>query len=485
MNPNLSTVGFSFKGAYEYHGHDKGRQNTSERVDWFATRNLMTDDTKTAERIMIATAQDRDRLKREAGIKNTGRQSNAHVQTLSLSWHPDERVSRAEMEQAADEVIKRLELEDHQVAIFSHNDTKHQHVHLIINRVNPRDGRMTTLSNAKNKLDSWAREYERSRGKIVSLNREAKYQRQDAMKERYTPDERRAYMEKKVQKRAEVAETRRKATAEARTLPEAMNATAAATGRPPRPAEILRDLSEAQKVRHKQEWAKLAQDYKASKATVSAEWRAKFSAAQRDYDAQNRGKWKDFGRAQWKIERQRNKLEQTFTGRLALSITAAREQQQRALAKGGKSVSLTNLTWANLRNRELRNETFSRAKERDRQTFKRAYEAQFKPTLDRLNELRGYHYSEKHARFQRDRQDLMARQNVERQQVKEAWRNIPREGRAKEFWHEKHLAQERTPSRDSKIDVKRDPAARDALNKMRENRVIPRPREPKEQDRER
>ena len=75
MVPNLSSAGYSFKGAYDYHKHDKDTLETSDRVAWHTTRGLMTDDLETAERVMIATAYDSDRLKEQAGIKATGRKS--------------------------------------------------------------------------------------------------------------------------------------------------------------------------------------------------------------------------------------------------------------------------------------------------------------------------------------------------------------------------------------------------------------------------
>lgn len=210
MVPNLSKSGFSFKAAEQYHNHDKRptdskeKVTTQDRVEWVSTRNLMTDDPTTATRIMIATALDGDRLKQAAGIKNTGRKSARHVQTLSLAWHPDEVVTRAEMEEAADEVIKLLELSDCQVVIYCHNDTDHTHIHLVANRVNPYNGRMAGLPNAKRKLDKWSQEYELRRGNIVSPNRDAKYRRLEKAKKRY-PDakKRRAWVENKRKEAAE------------------------------------------------------------------------------------------------------------------------------------------------------------------------------------------------------------------------------------------------------------------------------------------
>lgn len=209
MVPNLSKPGYSFKAVEQYLNHDKRppgskeKVTTQDRVDWVVTRNLMTDDPTTSTKIMIATALDGDRLKQAAGVKNTGRKSARHVQTLSLAWHPDEVVTRAEMEEAADEVIELLELTDCQVVIYCHNDTAHPHIHLVANRVNPHNGRMAGLSNAKRKLDKWSQEYEVRRGNIVSPDRDAKYRRQEKVKARF-PD---------AKKRRQWAENKRKEAA--------------------------------------------------------------------------------------------------------------------------------------------------------------------------------------------------------------------------------------------------------------------------------
>ncbi len=212
MVPNLSPVGYSFKGAYEYYAHDTPGEDhelvmTSERVAWTATRNLMTDDPKVATRIMIATALSADQLKAQAGIRNTGRKSAAHVQTLSLSWHPDENVTRAEMEQAADEVMHLLEVQDRQVVIWAHSDTAHPHIHLVINRVCLNTGKMAGLSNARYKLDQWAREYEQRRGLIVTPKRVEKFERREAARKTFTPEQRKAYVEAR---RKDVADTRQR-----------------------------------------------------------------------------------------------------------------------------------------------------------------------------------------------------------------------------------------------------------------------------------
>ena len=82
MVPNITKTGTSFRGAMLYYLHDKREEGesvrlTGERVAWTSVRNLMADDPESAVAIMRATANDQDRLKAEAGVKNTGRNRSA------------------------------------------------------------------------------------------------------------------------------------------------------------------------------------------------------------------------------------------------------------------------------------------------------------------------------------------------------------------------------------------------------------------------
>jgi hypothetical protein len=171
MIPDIAKKGASFKGALAYYLHDKREAGererfTSERVAWTETRNLMTNDPEMAGKVMAATAMDADRLKREAGVRNTGRKSDQSVYAYTLSWHPDEAptLSRAEMMRAADETIRVLGAEDRQALIVCHDDRPHPHVHVIVNRVSPEDGRMLVTGNDRLKLSQWALGYRQARG---------------------------------------------------------------------------------------------------------------------------------------------------------------------------------------------------------------------------------------------------------------------------------------------------------------------------------
>lgn len=170
-------AGMSFKGAMAYYMHDRmepgdiKHRTSSDRIEWTSMRNLATERAEVATAVMVATAKDANRLKQQAGVKASGRKAKTPVKTFALSWHPDEAASldRAEMERAANGALKTIGMENHQAIIICHNDTRHPHVHVVVNRVNPENGKLAKCGPNENRaLDRWAYEYERDRGNIVS-----------------------------------------------------------------------------------------------------------------------------------------------------------------------------------------------------------------------------------------------------------------------------------------------------------------------------
>lgn len=169
MVPRLHKKGRSFKGAARYLLHDK-EADTADRVAWVETRNLhlAQDNPDLAVRVMAATAMDQARLKQEAKIKNSGRKSNLSVLHFSLSWHEEQAddLDRPAMLGAAEAAISALGGSKHQAMIVCHDDEPQPHVHVLLNRVSPEDGRMLSSSKEKLKLSAWAEKYERETGKI-------------------------------------------------------------------------------------------------------------------------------------------------------------------------------------------------------------------------------------------------------------------------------------------------------------------------------
>jgi hypothetical protein len=184
MLPNISRKnGASFRGAFAYHGHDKGsaanpRPETSERVAWTATRNLVNDDPKKAIDEMWHTAEAAAQLKEMSGHDQRGRKCDNPVKTISLSWAPHESPTREQMEGAADSFLNAMGWADgFQSVYIAHNDTGHSHLHIILNRVNANTGMVLSDWQERKRAQRWALEYEREQGLVLCHARLEKYER--------------------------------------------------------------------------------------------------------------------------------------------------------------------------------------------------------------------------------------------------------------------------------------------------------------------
>ncbi len=171
MIPKINGLGRSFAGVAAYCLHDapepdNRRPETSERVGWADTRNLATFRPERAARLMAATAKAAPDLKRLAGVARGGRKLAKPVLHYSLSWARDETPDKREMNRAVDGSLEALGLEGHEALIVAHEDTRHPHVHVIANRVDPETGKAATLGNSKLRLSRWAEGYEREQGRI-------------------------------------------------------------------------------------------------------------------------------------------------------------------------------------------------------------------------------------------------------------------------------------------------------------------------------
>ena len=171
MIPKINGLGRSFAGVAAYCLHDAPepddrRPRTSERVGWADTRNLATFRPERAARLMAATARAAPDLKRLAGGSPGGRKLAKPVLHYSLSWARDETPDKGEMNRAVDESLEALGLEGHEALIVAHEDTRHPHVHVIANRVDPETGKAAKLGNSKLRLSRWAEGYEREQGRI-------------------------------------------------------------------------------------------------------------------------------------------------------------------------------------------------------------------------------------------------------------------------------------------------------------------------------
>lgn len=159
------------------------------RVGHVAAVNL--DDTgRTAAAIaarMSKTAASSNELKRaawEADPKNAGKPFRSgrppkgfDGEHITLSWHTSENPTWQEMQDAARSLLKErgIDPERHEILIAEHLDTKHKHLHLLVNRVSFKDGyRFSPPKRDWWTVEAWADRYERERGQNFIPERRAK-----------------------------------------------------------------------------------------------------------------------------------------------------------------------------------------------------------------------------------------------------------------------------------------------------------------------
>ena len=402
MTPDIAQKGHSFDGAFKYYLHDKRQEGgehptTSERVAWTETRNLMADDPQEAKRIMIATAMQADDLKRRAGVKATGRKSNAHVYAYSLAWHPDEAgtIDKAGMLEAVDQSLKALGGEHLQSVVVCHTDQEHPHVHVILNRVNTTDGILHTFKNDRLKLRDWAHDYDSSRGNAdMCPNRkrkmEFKAQHQDK------------------KQRQEYAQAKRE---EAKARPKDKLS----------PAAMLKDLSEAQKVRHRQEWKGLSATNKNRRQQVYDDYRQRIRQAAALHRMDNKQKWKDHFFDERNKRKEFEQREKALFGVVVNAIHTTAHQHMRGELDGRGKLSAT---FSNVLSAQKRHAAFDEKLALDRDQLRQLINAPLDKQVDRLKLERSAELKQKRALFDQDREALIQRQNAEWQKVREAWKQL-------------------------------------------------------------
>ena len=165
MIVKLHRAGRSFTGVCRYLSHD-AKAETSERVAWTQTLNLANDDLPSAIDEMLWTFRSADLLKREAGISTGGSKLEKPVKHFSLSWPHGETPTKEHMVETVQAYLRHMGWSDQQAVLFSHTDTRHPHVHVVMNSVSPHDGRAARDSNDWRRSEAFALQYERDHGQI-------------------------------------------------------------------------------------------------------------------------------------------------------------------------------------------------------------------------------------------------------------------------------------------------------------------------------
>ena len=123
---------------------------------------------------MWHTTENQAWLKHQAGVKRGGRVCEDPVKTLSLAWHKDDKPTPEHMIEAADSFLKHMGWDQHQAVYVGHNDTEHKHIHIILNRVHPENGRTLDDYRDQPRAQKWALAYEKEHGQVRCELREVR-----------------------------------------------------------------------------------------------------------------------------------------------------------------------------------------------------------------------------------------------------------------------------------------------------------------------
>ncbi len=407
MVPKLHAKGSSFKGAAAYLLHDKGRADTSERVAWTEIRNLAVHDPQLAWRVMAATALDQKRLKAQAGVKNTGRKSDKHVLHLTLSWHPEQSPSREDMIQAADQAIQALGAGDRQAMIVAHNDEDHPHVHVLINRVSPQDGRHLSSSKEKLKLSEWAQAYEEQTGiycenRIINneMRKAGSYVRGAKNVARHLFEAQRAAAANDNDGLQAFLDTQRKKDA------------------------ALSQKGRALAALHSLRLDKLAQAHRARQTAFTRRIKADVEKARIAVVERYRSEWAELNKHQRAEREVFESLETSLFGRAGNIVRTIRVSAQDV---GTDKTGIISRAFRILTNEGERRTTFDRGQQRARSALK----ARQKAEIGRETKVIKAQYTEGKANLRatylKERQDLLASHAVERDRLKADWKERSKE----------------------------------------------------------
>jgi len=138
-----STTGKSFRGLANY-------LEGEEKIEFKEAHNLAGDQKDHYVRMMDDTAS-----------MSKAEQPVYHV---SLSYSPEDNPSKEMMLEDGNQVLQKLDLDDHQAVFVAHRDTDHKHLHLMINRVHPEKGTAWNTFGDRYKLRGIVKELEQQRG---------------------------------------------------------------------------------------------------------------------------------------------------------------------------------------------------------------------------------------------------------------------------------------------------------------------------------
>ncbi len=422
INPSGS-AGRSFKGLHAYCAHDQDSAETAERVDWMDMRNVAANDPTQAWKVMAATARAQNELKRAAGVR-TGRASkDGAVMHVVLSFDQDEPTDPEIMRAAADEFLSQLGADpakmrgkakpkrrqfadEHQVVMYAHQDTDNMHLHLMINTVHPEHGVKLPTSNNQLKAQKWALEFSKRHGTDAKTPARAENMA-DREAGEYVKGERR-----KPRNVYELEQAIAKASNDNHQLK-----TTVATERKKDAALALRGRNLEQLQARARD--RLVQAHEARKSALARQLQRGINKAKADTREAFRPAWRALRSRQQAELRTFEELETSFFGRASNMAKTVRLSSK--LIAQDKTKIITR-TFQILTNAGQRKDYFEHAQERARKAVERQQSERVSDATKSLKAAHGVKMGANRAVFVEEWRQLTNLQQIERANLKEAWK---------------------------------------------------------------
>ena len=153
----------SFGALGSYLGSGKGDVPAEERVAWVESRGVVRDvdgaaNAERAARVMEATAG------RTPQCTEPCYHVSISFDKRDLPGGPTDPASKEAMLGVAQDTLRDLGLDQHQVVVVAHGDRDHPHMHLMVNRVHPETGKTWDRWQDRVRLEKSLRAQERARG---------------------------------------------------------------------------------------------------------------------------------------------------------------------------------------------------------------------------------------------------------------------------------------------------------------------------------
>ncbi|UTW58849.1 relaxase/mobilization nuclease domain-containing protein [Kordiimonas sp. SCSIO 12603] len=141
MIANEIAFGESFQANIHYNLYGNKAEPNPHKCAWHVSKNMFTDDLDAAGKIMEATA--------------SASRASKPAYHFSIDWDRSEErfLNQEKCIEAADKVLEKIGLAEHQALYFWHVDANHPHMHVVVNRVSDHTGKAWDMWKSKENLE--------------------------------------------------------------------------------------------------------------------------------------------------------------------------------------------------------------------------------------------------------------------------------------------------------------------------------------------